>query len=77
MKYKVINSAIKINHRIYNIGDEITLASIPESLTHLLEPIKDLPARRSAGRVILSGLVRRGVAEASKKTTKRKNKMEK
>ena len=70
MKYKVINSAIKINHKVYNIGDEITLASIPESLTHLLVTVKEPVTQNGACTEL------RRSAEASKKT-KRKNKMEK
>lgn len=36
MKYVVKNTAIKINHKLYNIGDEIQLNSVPDSLKKLL-----------------------------------------
>jgi hypothetical protein len=40
MKYLIKGTAIKFNHKVYEIGDEITLTSVPKSLKHLLEPIK-------------------------------------
>lgn len=60
MKYLIKGTAVKINHKVYNIGDEITLTAVPKSLKQLLEPVKEVlarplsggPARRSSGRVI-------------------------
>lgn len=52
MKYLIKGTALKFNHKVYEIGDEITLTDVPESITHLLEPIKEVLARRSTGRVI-------------------------
>jgi len=53
MKYIVKNTAVKFNHKVYNIGDEITLSTVPDSLTNILEPLtvketnkpKDKPAK--------------------------------